>query len=255
MDDDALVRDEAGAVGGPMKMIEEKGCDALAYDISGRRQFQPLVQHPVMEVGVELIGLCERIRDDQCRLDSECSPRLHDFGDLSGGRNGPVDDVAAVAEIEAGKDIRSVTEHSDVQGLQTLEGGADIKDGLHSGADDGHGSGAHGCEVGGLIPARARFPMHAAEPAGGEDLDPCARCDLACRRDGGGAVAASGRHGRDVADRNLDDVVTISNLIEEVPRETDMHDPGQHGDSRWYCTSRPDDVLDLNRDAKVFRPW
>ena len=97
--------------------------------------------------------------------------------------------------------------------------------------------------------------MDAAEPAGGEDLDPCARRDLTGRRDGGGAVAASSRDGRDVSDRNLDDVVTIGNLLKEVPRETDVHDPAQHRDGRRDRTTCPDDVLDLDGDAKVFRPW
>ena len=63
--DDLLVDDEAGAVGGPVEVVEEERRDVLAGHVAGGGEAQPLLEDPVVHVGVELLVLGQRMRDDE----------------------------------------------------------------------------------------------------------------------------------------------------------------------------------------------
>ena len=97
--------------------------------------------------------------------------RPHDAGDLLRALGGPVGGEAGVGQVEAGELLGAVAEDPHVEGLEALEGGADVEDRLHPRAHDRHRRHGQGGEVGRLVPAVARLPVDAAEPAGREDPD------------------------------------------------------------------------------------
>ena len=72
------------------KWSSRNGRDVLARDVAGGRHAQALLEDPVVEVGVELLGLGQRMRDDEGGRHAQRLARAHDAGDVLGRVGRPV---------------------------------------------------------------------------------------------------------------------------------------------------------------------
>ncbi len=238
-----------------MEVLEQERRDVLAAHARGRERGQAGAQGGVVQRRVELVPGRQRVGDHQrVPVGAQLRPGAHDLGDLLWRLDPPVEAVPGVGEVEPREGAGPVAEHPDAERLQPLQGGRHVQDGLHPGADDGDGGPAEGGEVGGLVPACARLPVHPAEPAGSEDRDARARGEVGGGGHGGGAPAAARDDGGHVTHAHLDHVVPAGHRAQRLVVQPDADLPGDDRDGRGGGAGVPHGGLHLARDPQVVRP-
>ena len=203
-----------------------------------------------MQGRVELLGLRQRIRNQDPARERERVGGLHRRGDLLRGGDRVVDSVAAVGQPERREAVGPEHEHGDAQRLQPLERGADVENRLDAGRDDRDPAAAEDPEVGGFVERGAGVAVHAADPARGEHADPA--------REASNAVAATVvppvvpcaiATGRSLAlSFNASSVPPGAGAI---VLEAHVSDPVQHRDRRGHRATLGDRPLELERGPNV----
>ena len=74
--------------------------------------------------------------------------------------------------VEGWKLIATVADDRDALGLEKFERLLDVEDRLGAGADDGDAGAREFDEIGGNVEGLSGAAVHAADAAGGEDLEP-----------------------------------------------------------------------------------
>jgi len=251
--DDLLVHDQARTMGGTVEVIEEEGRDVLARDVASGGALQPLLEHLMMQVGIQLRVHRQWVGHHETRCDVQRLAGMHDVRDSIRTVHGPVETVAGVREVEARKRRGPVADDPDVQRLESLQGGAHIEDRLHSRAHDRDRRRGEGAEVGGLIPAVPSLTMHASETTGGEDADARESGEMTRGGDGGRPAPTAGQESGQIPGADLGYVLSIGYLIELVLVEADADPAIEDGDRGRNRPSGANDVLDLGSNAEVLR--
>ena len=239
----------------PVEEVEQEGRHVLAAYLGLVRCAQPVAQQPGVQSRVDLLVRGERVGQDEAAVvGRQVLARGQHGGDLLGGVDAPVDAVTGVAEVEAGEGIGAVADDRDAEGLEPFQGGRHVEDRLDAGAHDGDPGGREGLQVCGLVPRRTRVAVHAAETAGGEDVDAREggqvrgggdrRCPRAVARDEDGEVASTDLH----------DVVAGRDAGQRVVVETDAGPAVDHGDRGRDRSGVAYRLLDLTGDAQVVGP-
>ena len=103
--------------------------------------------------------------------EAEVPRRLHERGDLLGGVEPHRGAEPAGAREERRELVGAVADDRHAEGLEHLEGAADVEDRLHPRGDDGDLGARQLGEVGRDVHRVLGALVHAAEPAGDEDPD------------------------------------------------------------------------------------
>ena len=93
---------------------------------------QRVGQHPVVQGGVHLLGLGQRVGHDDGLREAQAAPGALDRRDLLRRVHPPRHRVAGVGQVEAREAVGAEAEHRHGQGLQPLERGAHVEDRLHA---------------------------------------------------------------------------------------------------------------------------
>ena len=167
-------------------------------------------------------------------------------------RNGAC--VAAAPREERRELVGAVGEHRDPQGLQRLQGEADVEDALDPGGDHGDvGRGQLG-EVGADVEGAVAATVDTAETTGDEHPDAGEGRQSHRRGHGGGTVTMPGDHDRKVANAHL---ARRHGLVREQLQvgslEADPWAAAQHGDGGRHGAEVPDELLDPGGHLDVLR--
>ena len=176
---------------------------------------QAVVQQPLVQGRVDLLVVGQRVGHDQAAasVPSACAGRHHG-GDLGGRVDPPVDAVPGVAAGRSRGTRRCRSRARRRRGSPAAPACAGTSRIDFTPAQTTViGGGGQREQVGRLVPGVAGVAVHAAEAAGREDVDAGQRGEVGGRGDGGGAMPAAGRHGRQVARAHLDDVVAAGDLL------------------------------------------
>ena len=185
------------------------------------------------------------VGDRHAAAQAEVPRRPHQRGDLLGGVDAHRDGHPARAREERGELVGAVADDGHAEGLEHLEGAADVEDRLHAGRDDGHlGAGELG-EVGRDVHRVLRALVHAAEAARDEHADAGEPRDAHRARDRRRAVHAGGDDVGQVADAHLADARRPSRAARARRRRARRWDarrarrwwPGTAPPSRTICST------------------
>ena len=182
--DDVEVDRDAGPTGVLVDVLEQERGDVLAPHRSRVGGREGLGEQAVVQGGVELRGLRQRVGDEDPAGQVQRVGGAHHVGDLPRRGDRVVDRVAAVGQPERGEPIGAEDEHGHAQRLQPLQRGGDVEDRLDPGRHHRDAAAPEDAEVGRLVEGRAGVAVHAADPAGGEHADAGLRGEQRGRRDG-----------------------------------------------------------------------
>ena len=177
---------------------------------------------------------------------------LEDLGQLLRGVDLIVHGQAGLAGVEGGQLLGLVAQDGDAVGLQILQGQLQIQDGLGPGADDHHVGLAQLFQVGGDIHGGLCAAMHAADAAGGEDLDARHVGDHHGGGHGGGAVSPLGdQHSQVPAGSLGHGLALLAQVLDLVLGQAGLQAAAQNGDGGGDCAVGTDDLLDLEGSLHV----
>ena len=121
------------------KNSSRRGVTSLPETPSRGQLGQSGRDEPVVEDRVDLSRLGQGVRqDDARRVRAEERAGVRDGRCLRRGLHPPRDGRAGVGEVEPRELVGAVPQHRDGQRLQPLQGGGDVEDRLHAGADHEH---------------------------------------------------------------------------------------------------------------------
>jgi len=205
-------------------------------------------------VGYALLRGGQGIRHhDRALLGADRRARVQHGGDLLGAVHPPGNRKARVVQVEAREAVRAVAEHGHAERLEPLQRRRDVEDRLDPRADHRDADSGERVEVGRLVPAVARAAVHAAQPAGGEDVDAGPGRQPRGRGDRGRAVSAAGRHDGEVAHAALDDVLARRHQRQRLLVQPDARLAAHHRDRRRHGALGAHGRLQLARHLQVAR--
>ena len=140
---------------------------------------------------------------------------------------------AARPRVEGGKFVAAKAAHRDAMRFEIFERLVDVENRLGAGADHGDAGARQFDEVGRDVEGFFRAAMHAADAAGGEDLDAGEVGDVHGRCDRRARSAVARRDRGEVAARGLDHAARQPRQpLDLVARQADLEAPVEHGDRR-----------------------
>ena len=159
---------------------------------------------------------------------------------------------AGLAGVEGGQLIGAVANDGHALGFQILQRQTQIQNGLGAGADYHDGRLGQLFQVGGDVHSGFRAPMHAADAAGGENLDARHVGDHHGGGDGGGAVLTPGAQDGDVPAGGLGNGLSLlAEVLDFRSRQTGLQPPADDGDGGGYRAVLPDDLLHIQRGLHI----
>ena len=139
-------------------------------------------------------------------------------------------------------------------GFEVFQRQAQVEDGLRAGADHHDRGACQLLEVRGDVHRGLRAAVHAADAAGGEDLNAGHVGDHHRGRDGGGPVQALGhKHGQIPAGGLGHGLPGLAQVFDLLRGQTGLEPPAQNGDRRGDGAAVADDLLHVQRGLYVLR--
>ena len=196
--------------------------------------------------GIHGILLGNGVGHQQATLLAQHLLHMEGLGHLLGGVQLIVHAEAGGAGIEGGQLLGAVADDGDALGLQILQGQAQVQNGLGTGADHQHRGLGQLLQVGGDIHGGLSAPMHAADAAGGKDLDARHGGDHHGGGDGAGTVHALGyQHGQVTAAGLGDGVAGLAQIVNFVSGKARLQAAADDGNGGGHGTAGADDLLHL----------
>ena len=200
------------------------------------------------------ILLRDRVRDEHAGLEAQVALRLEDGGQILRRVDARVNAEAALAGIERGQLIRAVAEHGHALRLQILQRQAEVEDGLCARAHDHDRRLRQLLKVGRDVHGRLGAAVHAADAAGGKDLNACHVGDHHRRGDGGGAVRAARADDRQVAAGDLGDLAPgLAEVGDLLLGQAGLQAAAEDGDGGGHGAVVAQGLLDEQGRLDVFR--
>ena len=192
------------------------------------------------------------IGDEHAALVVELTLGTEHCGQLLGGIDAVVNAEAALAGVECGELIRAVADDGDALGLEIFEGQAEVEDGLCACADDHDGGLGELLKVGGDIHGDFSAAVHAADAAGGKDVNASHVGNDHSGGDGGSAVCSACDERGQIAAAGLGDAAAgLAEVLDLLMAQTCLETAADDGDGRGDCAVIADGLLDEKRGLDV----
>ena len=245
---------EAVAAGQLLDLGQQERRGLLAVDPSGVHLIDGIVDGLVDHGVVHGVFLRDRIGHQHAALHSD---RLLDMEGLRAffGRIHPVVHLqAGVAAVEGWEFLGSEADDGYAVRLQILQRELQIQDGLRSRANHHHRGICQLFQVRGDIHGGFRAAMHAADAAGGKDLDSGHRRNHHRRGDRRRPVHALRHQHREVAAAGLGNGCSrLAEIVDFFRCQTNLQPPADDGDGGGGCAVFTDDLLHAQRGLHILR--
>ena len=198
------------------------------------------------DVRVHGVLLRDGVRHQHAAHQAHVLLHIEGLGQIGGGVDAVVHAEAGLPGVEGGELLGAVADDGHAVSLQVLQGQPQVQDGLGSGADHHDGGPGQLLQVGGDVHGGLGAPVHAADAAGGEDLDARHVGDDHGGGDGGGSVPSLGHQDGEIPAAGLGHArAGLAEIVNLLGGEARLQAAAQDGDGGGDGPVLPDDGLHL----------